>query len=105
MDIPAVFASVFLNEPKKYIVIPRAYIYELSDVDLCNNGINTHQDRRFYFSSKLYEACQNGEILLERDILVLFPPNFHLAETKEYPLPNILDETCFIGQLRKFWGK
>lgn len=56
------FVTVFLSEAKARTVVPKKFIYKLSQVSLDNHGVNANQNRRIYFSKRLFENLQNGEI-------------------------------------------
>lgn len=95
------FVTVFLVEARAHIVIPQKFVYELNQMNLCNNGINTNQNRRIFFSTQLLNALENGEVIHENE----YAPNFNLPITGNYPLPDDMLETCFIARLKKFWGE
>lgn len=93
------YVTVFLRHAKKHTAIPIEYVADLDDAVSRNNGINRNQNRRIFFSGQLFSSFQNGETpnLLEH------PPNFNLPITKEYPLPNGLQSTCFVAHLCRYW--
>lgn len=95
------FATIFLTDAKVRTVVPKHFIYRLSQVSLDNNGVNQYQSRRIYFSKNLYDMLERGEVANPTD----YKPNFDLAITQQYPMPDELHETCFIGRTLKFWGK
>lgn len=95
------FVTVFLSEAKARTVVPKKFIYKLSQVSLDNHGVNANQNRRIYFSKRLFENLQNGEI----HDLTEYQPKFDLPLTHVYPLPSELKETCFVGRTLKYWGK
>lgn len=95
------FVTVFLTEAKARTVVPKKFIYKLSQVVLDNNGVNTNQNRRIYFSKRLFEILQSGEIHDSTE----YQPKFDLPLTQVYPLPSEFEETCFVGRTLKYWGK
>lgn len=94
------FVTVYLVEAKTHTVVPQEFIYELNQENLCNHGVNTNQNRLIFFSTEIFEALKSGNNTVNMDM-----PKFDVAITNEYPLPNELKETCFVGRLKKFWGK
>lgn len=90
---------VYLQDPKKYIAVPESFVYDLDERSLKNRGVNRNQNRLVYFSQEWHENMEANENVLQE-----FEPNFHCAITTRYPLPNYLDETCFIGRLISFEG-
>ena len=95
------FVSVYLTDAHKHTVVPQEFILDLNQVSLNNNGVNSNQSRRIYFSKELFESLANGEDTSRMD----FIPNFNVPVSKIYPLPNGLMESCFIGRLKKFFCK
>lgn len=93
------FVVVFSREPKCSTVIPEEFILDLNQKSLKNNGVNRNQDRRIYFSKEWFEN-QTAKINLEQP----FEPNFNLPLNNVYPLPNNVEEACYIGRLIKFEG-
>lgn len=94
------FVSVYLVEARAHTVVPREFIFELNKVNLYNNGVNSNQNRLIYFSKGLFEALENGNYTALTECI----PKFSIPITKVYPLPNEVQEACFIGRLKKFWG-
>lgn len=94
------FVSVYLIDARVHTVVPREFIFELNKVNLYNNGVNSNQNRLIYFSKVLFEALEIGNDTAPTDYI----PNFSVPVTKVYPLPSEVQETCFIGRLKKFWG-
>lgn len=84
-----------------HTVVPQEFIYDLNQVNLNNHGVNCNQNRLIYFSAELFESLKSGNDLAHSEYM----PKFHLSVTTLYPLPIELKETCFIGRLKKFWGK
>lgn len=95
------YVTIYLVDARVHTVVPQEFIYELNQVNLNNHGVNTNQNRLIYFSNEIFEELKNGN---DPSYLVHFP-NFNLPITNVYPLPNDLQQTCFIGRLKKFWGK
>lgn len=94
------FVSVYLSDAGAHTVVPREFIFELNKVNLYNNGVNSNQNRLIYFSKGMFEALENGNNTAPTDYI----PNFSIPVTKVYPLPNEVQEACFIGRLKKFYG-
>lgn len=94
------FVTVFLVEAKAHTVVPKKCVYKLLQVNLDNNGLNSNQNRRIYFSKQLFEALQNDEVPEEN-----FEPNFIAPIVTSYPLPNEVSDACYIARLKKFWRK
>lgn len=86
---------VLLREPNVYTVIPEECIYSLNpkkdEKQLKNRGINQNRDRLIFFSNDIYDK-------ISRNCEEKFQPKFYLPVTSSYPLPNNLNETCFIGR-------
>ena len=91
---------VYLQDPKKYTVVPESFIYDLNERSLKNRGVNRNQSRLIYFSQECFENMQANENVDEE-----IGPNFHCPITMEYPLPFNLVETCFIGRMICFEGE
>lgn len=91
---------VYLQDSKKYTVVPESFIYDLDERSLKNRGLNRNQSRLIYFSQLCFENMQANENLDEE-----IGPKFHCPITVEYPLPLNLMETCFIGRMICFEGK
>lgn len=88
---------VYLSDPKQHTVVPESFIYDLNERSLKNRGVNRNQNRLIYFSRQWFENMEQNRNLDEE-----FVPNFHCPLTIEYPLPNGLVETCFIGRMIRF---
>lgn len=86
---------VFLQEAKKYTVVPEEFVYGLDEKSLKNNGVNSNQTRLIYFSKDIYEK-------LKQNVQQKLEPKFYLPITNLYPLPADLTETCFKGRLYGF---
>lgn len=95
------FIVVYLVEPKVHTIVPQQFVYELWQANLFNRGLNQNQNRLIYFSQELFNSFENGLDVDQTEYI----PNFELAKTNVYPLPDNLQETCFIGRLVKFWGE
>lgn len=89
---------VYLSDAKQYTVVPEEFIYQLNERNLKNLGLNRNQSRLIYFSGDVFEQLNRNEVFEPPQ------PNFNLEVSFEYPLPNNLNETCFIGRLIKFEG-
>lgn len=93
------YVLVYLVHARKNTIVPEKFVYSLNDVKLKNNGVNQNQDHRIYFSQALFDLMKNGEAPIDMQ------PNFSLPITKNYPLENGINETCFIGRTKKFYGE
>lgn len=91
---------VYLKEAKQYTVVPEEFIYQLNERNLKNLGLNRNQNRLIYFSTEIFEQLERNEVIDQP-----YAPNFQLPVSSEFPLPNDLKATCFIGRLIKFEGK
>lgn len=91
-------ALVFLRDAKRYTVVPEEFVYSLNERSLKNRGINTYQNRLIYFSREVFGELNQNENLID------YAPNFNIAVSKEYPLPDNMQETCYIGRLISFEG-
>lgn len=88
------FVVVFLVDAKKHIVVPQKFVFGLSQQNLNNYG---KSKRKFLiFWSK--EVCQNGS--MENTNVM---PNFGLNISSLYPPTQ--NQTCYIGQLKYFFGE
>lgn len=86
------YAVIFLVDAKKHIVVPQEFIFGLSQQNLNNYGRNK---RKFLiFWSK--EVCENGAVTNAN-------PNFALNVCSHYPPAG--NETCYIGQIKYFYGE
>lgn len=94
------FVVIFLRDANCATVVPEEFILDLDQKALKNNGVNRNQDRRLYFSKEWLEN-QKNEINLDKK----FQPNFELPIMKVYPLPDNIDEACYIARMIKFEGK
>lgn len=89
---------VYLREPDVYTVIPEECVYKLNEKSVKTHCLNPNQNRLIFFSKEYYNKIREG-------IRIEFEPKFHLPVTSEYPLPDDLDETCFIAKMYSFEGK
>lgn len=86
------YVVVFLVDAKKHIVVPQQFIFGLSQQNLNNYG---KSKRKFLiFWSK--QVCENG---LDNNTV----PNFALDISLHYPPAQ--NETCYIGQIKYFFGE
>lgn len=90
---------VYLRDARCHTVVPEEFIFALVERSLKNRGLNSNQNRRIYFSREVFEKLQRNEVIED------YIPNFNLPVTEIYPLPNDLEETCFIGRMICFEGK
>lgn len=86
------YAVIFLVDAKKHIVVPQKFISGLSQQNLNNYG---KSKRKFLiFWSK--EVCENG-------LNDSTNPNFELTISSQHP--PVQNETCYIGQIKYFFGE
>lgn len=81
------FVVVFLMKPKKYVVVPENFIFDLDQTKLKNIGANRNQNFKIFWSN------------IGNDV----QPNFNAEESEIYP-PNII-EACYIGRVYKFYSE
>lgn len=86
------FAVVYLANAKKHIVVPKKFIFGLSKQNLYNYGKNKRQFLVYW--SKVLSDDPTAENCV---------PNFGLDVTSKYPPEQ--NETCFIVQIKYFFGK
>lgn len=91
------FVIVYLRDPNCYTVVPEEFIMDLKEKVVKNCGINRNQARRIFFSKEWF-ANQTNKVNLDHR----FEPNFRLACTALYPLPNDMAETNYIGRMIMF---
>lgn len=82
------FVIVYLKDAKKQIIIPQEWIMDLDQEALNNQGKNSNQNRRIFYSRIGNQVA----------------PNFNLVLSKEFP-PFEINETCYIGRIKRFCGK
>lgn len=93
------FVLVFLSVSRRYTVVDESFIFQLIERNVKNFGINRNQNRLIYFLREWFERRERNETIYGD-----FVPNFTLETTNEYPLPDGMDETCFIGRMICFEG-
>lgn len=81
------FVLVFLKEPKKYVVVPENFIFDLDQQKLKNNGANRNQNFKIFWSNDINCTA----------------PNFDAEESKIHP--PIVVEACYIGRVYKFYSE
>lgn len=91
---------VYLQDAKCYTIVPEEFIYSLDERSLKNNGLNRNQNRLIFFSREWFEKMDQNESIDQE-----YKPNFHRPITGNYPLPDDLNETCFIGRMIHYEGK
>lgn len=89
------YAVVYLIHAKKQIVVPKRFIFGLSQERLDNYGKNRNVLFKIFCSERVSE---NGLMPNEN-----FVPNFGLNINKSYPPDQ--DETCYLGQIKYFFRK
>lgn len=91
------YVTVYIKVAKKYIVVPENWCYDIDEQKLKNNGVNSNQDIRIFWSS--IGVDENGRPFCD------YPPKFHLDEAKEYPPEKGLTEACYIGSTKYYYSK
>lgn len=91
------FVVVYLCEAKKHIVVPQTFIFELSQQNLNNYGRQRLKKFLVFWSKKA---------LVGEDEMPMpdYTPNFGLNVSSTYP-PEGIEESCYIGQIKYFFGK
>lgn len=89
------FVVVYLCDAKKHIIVPKEFIFGLSQQALNNYGKNRNKKYLIYWSQK---TCGDDELLDPRGV-----PNFELNVNHSFPPDH--DECCFYGQIKYFFGK
>lgn len=92
------FVVVYLVEPKKRIILPENFIYDLCEVSLKNNGRNSNHKYLIYWSKN---AIGDGSFAPDFKI----EPNFDAPLSHIYPPENDVIEACYIAQIKLFVGK
>lgn len=91
------FVVVYLCEAKKHIVVPQTFIFELSQQNLNNYGRQRLKKFLVFWSKKAFV----GE---DEMPMPDYTPNFGLNVSSTYP-PEGIEESCYIGQIKYFFGK
>lgn len=92
------FVVVQLIEPKKRIIIPESFIFDLCEQSLKNVGCNSNHRYLIYWSKNVLGDETNAP-----DISCT--PNFNLPLSIAYPPENNLIETCYNAQLKRFFSE
>lgn len=90
---------VFLQDAKCFTVVPEGFVYSLDEKSLKNRGVNKNQNRLIYFSRELFKKMEENEEYEQN-----CKPNFHRPISIKYPLPDNLEDACFIGRMICFEG-
>lgn len=80
------YTVVYLIDAQKHIVVPKIFIFGLSQQFLDNYGKNRNEKHLVFFSK--------NEVLA---------PNFSANLSKNFP-PN-QDEVCYVEQIKYFFGE
>lgn len=88
------YAVIYLTDFNTHIVVPKNFIYGLSQQNLDNYGKNRNVQHLVFYSK---EVCENG-LNSSNNI----SPKFNLDKSTQYP-PDC-DETCYKGQIKYFFG-
>lgn len=89
------FVLVYLVDAKQHIIIPQEWILALDQEILNNNGKNSNQNRRVFWSIEAINRQITDEII---------PPNFHLPVSTVFPPTQNTSETCYIARIKRFCG-
>lgn len=83
------FVVVYLIRAREYVVVPESWVFELNTAKLKNYGCNQNQDFLVFYSPE-----NHGNV---------GAPNFNA------PMANTLNAArnggCFLGRIKKFFGK
>lgn len=85
------FVVVWLNEPKKHVVIEDGWVQGLNCAKLKNNGRNSNQDFLIFWAS--IDGIPNLGI----------EPRFDATLSSEFV--STTNGTCYYGRIEKFFGK
>lgn len=88
------YAAIYLTACKTHIVVPKKFIFGLSQQKLDNYGKNRNIPYLIFYSK---EECENGS---NQDDTV---PKFNLAVSTHYPPDN--NEACYTGHIKYFFGE
>lgn len=83
--------NIFDTFKKETVVVPEEWVQELSNAKLKNNGKNSYQDFLVFWSAT--DGKPNYLLL----------PNFNAPLNYEYHAD--VDEVCYIGRVKRFFGK
>lgn len=92
------YVVVQLLEPRKRIIIPESFIFDLCEQSIKNVGRNSNHRYLIYWSKHALGDETNAPDLN-------WKPNFGLPLSKVYPPGNDLDESCYAVQLKYFFSK
>lgn len=92
------FVVVFLISPKKRIIIPEHFVYDLCEERLKNSGCNKNHTYLIYWSKN---SVGDGENAPDIDCV----PNFNAPVSEIFPPENDAMEACYKVQLRSFFSK
>lgn len=82
------FVVVYLTEAGEFVVLPEDWVQELNSAKLKNNGRNSNQDFRAFYSIENRENVR--------------APNFSAPLLNS--LADLQDEGCFKCRIKKFFG-
>lgn len=91
------FAVVLLKIPKKYVVVPEVWIYDINEEKLKNNGVNRNQDVLVFWSEDGIDENDRPNSSIE--------PNFDSEILSIHPPTNGITEDCYIGRVIRYYGK
>lgn len=86
---------VLLTRPRNHCIVPEQYIMGIDQImaDIKTWGVNRQHNYTIYWSRAWSD---NREIS---------PPNFTLAISNEYPPQQEINEMCYAGRIKRFFGK
>lgn len=90
------FVVVYLTVSKKHIAVPETWIYNINQELLKNHGVNSNRNVLIFWSKKGFVDGKPNEE---------FSPNFQLDRATAFPPQNNEEEACYIGRLKKYFGK
>lgn len=92
------YVVIQLLEPRKRIIIPESFIFNLCEQSLKNVGKNSNHRYLIYYSKSAL-----GDETSAPD--VNWAPNFQLPLCKVFPPENNIDDACYIAQLKYFFSE
>lgn len=88
------FVVVFLVDAKQHVAVPQKFVFGLNQQNLNNYG---KSKRKFliFWSKEVFQSdsMENTDVM----------PNFRLNVSSQYPPTQ--NQTCYIGQLKYFFGE
>lgn len=95
------FIVVKLVDCNVHIVIPESWVFDLNEIRLRNNGVNTNQVFLIYFNRSAYKGGVN------KTMNQSVRPNWNLLARKgiQRQLNDTTTEAFFHARMVRFWGE